>query len=407
MPTKKHKRPQVWTDERKALLRQIFQTATREELLKAFPERNYAAIASQAQRMGLSRRDWKTARENAAKKSKSSEKTLREKIAEFLSRARTEKEVIRKFGAEAITELAELMNSPPQGFRLSQGKNAFQEKTIYLEKAVGNQDDISVKPRVFQIVHSEKDMNYISVIFPEDLSFSDDPNEDALRIFPIDSSYWGDHLCDRDKLLKFFRYLESKPYAFAFLLGDIIGGNEYTKDTAVEIRDEFRRQLAPIAHKILWAQSGPLEARMRNIDGVDPLHAICLQLNIYHSPRPITMDVFWKHPTKPIEFYCIHGRSQAREAGSKLNAGYKIVSSQNFPHFTVIGHLKDGKVKNLTARRLDPSKCTIKEHSALLIICPGFQKYEGSADEIKGKSPPAIGTVVCIIGADNTHKASS
>ena len=75
-------------------------------------------------------------------------------------------------------------------------------------------------------------------------------------------------------------------------------------------------------------------------------------------------------------------------------------------HFR-LGKLKEGIVNNLTARRLDPVELAVKEHSAITIICSGFQKYEGSLAEKKGYPPPATGTVVGIIGADNSHKASS
>jgi hypothetical protein len=398
-----------WTKELKKKLEKLYPGATREELLKAFPDRNWAAIANQAIRMGLKRQHPNAAKKAAAGPEQAQpkpEKTLRDKLVEFLSRARTEKEIFSKFGDEAKAELAELAKTPPEGYRFREGRNQFQEKTSYLERTLGN-GGLKVKKRVFEVTHSENDPDYVAVTFPQDLEFASDPSESALRIFPIDSSYWGDYLCDRDHLIKFFQYLEAKDYAFAFLLGDNIGGSNYTKETAAEIREDLKRHLAPIAHKILWAQSGPLEAKMSRVDGVDPLHAVCIDLGIYHTDRPVRMDVYWKNPVKPIEFYCIHGRSQARKDGAKINAVIDVCITQNFPHFTVMGNLKEGNVNTLTARRLDPVELTIKEHPAITIICPGFQRYEGSLAEKKGYPPTAKGTVVCIIGADNSHKASS
>lgn len=396
-----------WTDTMKERLKKLFPAASREELLKAFPDRNWTALANQASRTGIARPHPNAVRK-AAKEAgpPKKEKTLRDHLAEFLSRARTDKEISSKFDGPGMTELASLAKNPPEGYRLREGHNAFQEKTSYLERVLGA-GPIKIKKRVFQLLHSENDPDYVAVVFPPELDFSDDPSESALRVFPIDSSFWGDHLCDRETLIKFFQYLEAKPYAFAFLLGDNIGGTSYTKETAVEIREDFTRHLAPIAHKILFAQSGPLEAKMGRVDGVDPLHAVCQDLGIYHTDRPISMDVYWKNPTKPIEWYCIHGRSNARKDGAKTNAVIDIAVTNNFPHFTVLGHLKEGIVNNLTARRLDPVELTVKEHSAITIICSGFQKYEGSLAEKKGYPPPATGTVVGIIGADNSHKASS
>ncbi len=397
-------KPPRWTKASKTKLSKMFAAATREELLKAFPERNWAAIEKQANRLGLARPHPNYAKNQPTPPKP--EKTLRDGMIEFLSRARTEKELVSKFGAECAKELAALVKNPPDGYRIREGRNTFQEKTTYLERVLGTKD-VKVKKSIFRTLHSENDRDYLAIIFPQNLDFSDDPSESALRIFPIDSCFWGDHLSDRETLVKFLQYLESKPYAFAFLLGDIIGGTDYTKETAVEIREDLKRHLAPVAHKILWAQSGPLEARMRRVDGVDPLQAVCQELGIHHTERPVRMDVYWKFPTKPIEFYCLHGRSAARKDGSKITAVLDPTVHNNFPHFTVMGNLKAGKVVDRTARRLDPIGFTINEHSAFMVVCAGFQKYEGSSEEKRGYPSPATGTVVCIIGADNSHKASS
>jgi hypothetical protein len=264
-----------------------------------------------------------------------------------------------------------------------------------------------VQPRVFEVRHSKNDRDFLAVIFPQELDFTYDQDRNALRIFPIDSSYWGDHLCDREKLLSFLEYLAAKPYAFAFLNGNNIGGTSYTKESAAEIREDFLRHLAPVAHKILWAQSGPLEQNMSRVDGVDPLQDICLELGIHHTNRPVRADIYWKQPMKPVEIYAIHGRSNARKDGAKANAIVDVMITQNFPHFTVMGHLREGIVHTHTARRLNPFEFRVKEYPAIAVICPGFQRFEGSEAEKKGYPPPAVGTVVLIINADNSHSASS
>jgi hypothetical protein len=92
----------------------------------------------------------------------------------------------------------------------------------YLERTLGK-GDLKMKKRAFELRHSENDPDYVAVVFPPDLEFASDPSESALRIFPIDSSYWVDYLCDRDHLIKFFQYLQAKDYAFAFLLGPATG----------------------------------------------------------------------------------------------------------------------------------------------------------------------------------------
>jgi len=334
------------------------------------------------------------------------EQGLRDKLAEYLSRARTDKEVASKFGNEALAEMAKLGENPPKGYKLKEGRNEYQEKTSYLEKKEYARE-IRVAKRIFGIRASDNDPDYLSVAFPPDLDFTKEKGKNALRIVPFDTVHFSDHLCDEDRFREYLQYVEKKPYAFAFLNGDIIGGHGYDEDTAPEIRDRLKRLLAPVSHKILWAQSGPLERKMAKIDGIEPLQAVCRELGIHHTARPVRADVSWKQPAKPIEFYAFHGRSQARKDGSKINAILDAVIGQNFPHFTVMGHVKEGMAHNLTVRRLNPVQFKIVEHSAYAIVCPGFLKHEGSEGELKGYPPPAVGSVVCIIDADNNHHASS
>ncbi|MFA5853575.1 MAG: hypothetical protein WC866_00655 [Patescibacteria group bacterium] len=335
-----------------------------------------------------------------------SDDELRKQLTDFMVRARTEKEVKKKYGDRGLALLAGLVQTPPAGFRMKDGRNEWQEKTLYLEQILGKRV-VKVGKRVFEIRHSENDIDYVSVIFPQSLDFADSPEDNQIRILPIDTVWYGDHGCDLERFKEYLLYIERKPYVFAFLNGDIIGGSDYTKDTAVLRRAELKELLKPVAHKILWAQSGPLERRMRRVDGIEPLADVCNDLKIHHTDRPVGADVYWKIPTKPIEFVALHGRSQARKDGSKVNALQDIVVGNNFPHFVVLGHLQEGITKSFTVRRRDPVNLTILEHTTIGIVCPGFRKHRGSDAEKKGYPSPAMGTVGCLIGADNSHKAAS
>lgn len=402
-----------WSEEKKALFKQLCEDGgmTHEEAschpsfredFARYKTSSVVTMGNVIKALNIDRRKWQKAQKDRQVTGK-----LREDLAVFLSRARTTKEIVEKFGRKVTKELANLAVNPPEGYRLKEGHNQYQEKTSWLQRVVSTRE-ITLHPRVFTFCHSENDPDYITITFPPDLDFTQDPSMNALRIYPIDSCFFGDYLCDMDQLLQVLGHLEAKPYEFAFLNGDIIGGTNYTRNTAEKIRGEFMRRLAPVAHKILWAQSGPLEARMmKNVDGIEPLQAVCRELGIHHTSRPVRADIYWKFTRDPIEFYAIHGRSQARKDGSKANAILDVAQNQNFPHFTVMGHLKEGIIKTLTVRRLKPQTASIIEHSAELIICPGFQKFAGSEAEKKGYPPPAIGTVFCIIGADNSHKSSS
>lgn len=364
-------------------------------------------VCTIARRKDLS--GWPNASHFGKEAPKDDKQLKHEKLVEFLSRARTDREIELKFGKEALVELAMLAKNPPKGSRLKEGRNAYQEKTSYLEQIVYPRD-VTVQKKVFELRVSENDPDYLAIIFPPNLDFTADASKKeshAIRIFPIDELRFGDFLCDLASFKKYLNYLAKKPYAFAFFNGNIIGGNGYTKDYAVQIREEFKRLIAPVAHKILWAQSGPLEAKMSRVDGVEPLRAVCQEMGIHHTNRPVRADIYWKNPIKPVEFSAWHGRSNARDPGTKANAIIKIMMNECFPHFCVLGHLKDGHTYTVTVRRLNPVLFKIVEHSATSIICPGFLKYEGSEEEKKGYPPPSEGTVACIIHADNRHEASS
>lgn len=402
-----------WTNERKAVLKALWTTASWEDIRRAFPDRTRETISARARALDLVRTpnagkpktpEVSTEEIEAAKK-----KALDEKMDQFLARARTEDEFIHKFGEGSIETLKDRVANPPEGFVMKNGVNNFQQKTYYLSRVVVHKrgEQPAIKKRVFSTMQSDNDPDYLAIIFPPDLSFTKDKEMEALKIFPIDSSYWGDHLCDKQRLIKYINWLESKPYAFAFLNGDNIGGTGYNKWTAADHCKSFSALLRPVAHKILWAQSGDLELNMQRIDGIDPLRHVCHELGIHHTDRPVMADIYWRSPMHPIEITAIHGRSNASQAGAMVNAVNKMAIAQNFPHFTVLGHLQAAHSEANTVRRLDPVNLTIKEHVAYSVIAPGFRRYEGSIQEKKGLPPKPKGTVVIKIKANNDFLAES
>jgi len=401
-----------WTDERKAVLKALWPNGSREDIKTAFPGKSWESISARARKLEVRRVVAAKAstpaltpeQEEAARL-----KAERDKMTEFLARARTEEDFAQKFGKGSSEKLLAILNEPPSGFIVASGLNRFQEKTFYLSRVQPGRGGKTApaKKSVFTIQHSKNDPDYIAVIFPPELSFSPDPTKDALRLFPIDSSYWGDHLCDKERLTGYINWLESKPYAFAFLNGGNIGGTRYNKFNAESIRDEFIEFLRPVAHKIMWAQSGDLELRMQRIDNINPLEHVCNELGIYHTVRPVMADIYWKDPTQPIEIVAVHGRSNAHLIGSKVNAVNKVAIPHNFPHFTVMGRLMAGHSEANTVRRLDPVNLEVKEHVAYSVLAPGFRRHEGSVQEQKGYAPTPKGTVAIIIRANNEFMASS
>ncbi|MCF6276608.1 MAG: hypothetical protein L3J07_02035 [Candidatus Magasanikbacteria bacterium] len=339
-----------------------------------------------------------------AEKAKTEREKLVEKVFGFLSRARTLEAVESKFGEEGLKIFEEFQVNSPEDFTLKEGISSYQQKTYYFERVVNG--CVEVKERVFTVRHSENDNDYLAITFPQDLDFSKNLADSAIRIIPIDSVTFGDHLCDLEAFQQVLLRAATKPYVFVFLNGNIIGGSLYNKYTAEEYRRNLRNILAPVAHKILWAQSGDRENKYSKIDGIEPLRSVCRDLGIHHTFRPVRADIYWKDPMVPIEFYALHGRSGARLDGSKLNAVLKVTVNQNFPHFTIMGHLEEAIIDDAVVFSADPTNNRIRESIAYSIICPGFRKFAGSIREIKGYAPPVSGRVECIIYSDNTFEAT-
>lgn len=386
----------VWTQAQITRLEKLYPASTWQALLKAFPGKSDDAIRSKAVRLGIKR----DINQTVIVPKLTAQTAFRNQVIDFLKRARTDDEIVQKFGKNGLKEADLIAVQPPDGQRILFGQNGFQQRTRCLERVPGK----FVKPqaRIFSLRVSNGDPAYIAIIFPQEQDFSDD----EIRIVPFDSVHFGSKTSDLKRFKSHLRYLE-EDHAFGYLNGNIFGAQGYTKHTAEERRAELRELLAPVAHKILFAQSGTSEERLTRVDGVEPLQAICQDLGIYHTDRPLSVDFYWKKKKSPIELYTIHGRSNAIEAGAKANLGEKIARNQNFPHFVVHGRLKEGRTGCITARRLDPIRLQVVEHPTFVLFCPGFEQFEGSNEEKKGKEYPAMGGVALIIKSDNTHHASN
>lgn len=386
----------VWTQAQIERLERLYPTSTWKALLKAFPGKSDDAIRSKAVRLGIKR----DINETVIVPKLAAQTAFRNQIIDFLKRARTDQEIRDKFGKRGLDEVELITTQPPDGQRILSGQSRFKERTRCLERIPGK----ITKPqsRIFSLRHSVSDEDYIAIIWPKSQDFSDD----EIRIVPFDSVHFGNSSCDLSSFKSHLRYLE-EDHVFGYLNGNIFGEQGYTKSTAEDRRNELRELLAPVAHKILFAQSGTVEPKLARVDGVEPLQAICQDLGIYHTDRPLTVDLYWKQPMRPIELYTLHGRSNAVNAGAKANLGEKIAKNQNFPHFVVHGRMKEGRSNCITARRLDPKFHRIVEHPTFIVFCPGFEFYEGSTGEKKGNQQPAMGAIALVIKSDNSHAASS
>ena len=134
---------------------------------------------------------------------------LATQLQSFLARARTDKEIKDKFGEPGLAALAALAQKPPKGFRLKEGRNQYQEKTSYLEQIVFAKD-VKVKKRIWTSRQSKNDPDYLAITFPPDLDFTKEADKNALRIFPIDSVWFSDYLCNEERFDEYLRWLAEK-----------------------------------------------------------------------------------------------------------------------------------------------------------------------------------------------------
>lgn len=295
----------------------------------------------------------------------------------------------------------ELLDKKYPGFRHFKEQNVFQEEVHIFRK-----ESLSLKPkgRIFTHKWQTESQPYLVFKFP-------DNSWKKIVIVPLSDLLVGSEAHDSSKFNEYIDYIRQKENVFAFFNGDII--EPVPKDPSVaredfnflEYADNFIRQIEPIAHKILWAQSGEKEEKVWKKFGIDPLRYVCDAYDIPHSHIPLFVDISWLGHL--FTFFCFHGRTTAIKAGTKLNAALRPLEFQEHVMFTIMGHAQDSNADEIMRECRDPARFRIEKKSEFVVICPSFRDYFKTEAFKKGYPPPASGTISCRLYRDGSYGTSS
>ncbi len=326
-------------------------------------------------------------------------KDLAQEIFKFLLKPCTLSQIMDHFKVPQ-EEAEKILGQIPDGYKLHTDQNVFGKPIYYFRKKIevsGLQERIWVSQR-------HKTKPYIVIDFPAM------PKWKKINIVPISDVLFGGPECDMDLFDQYIGWLLSEDHAFAFLNGDILAPvpkRGLPKDEYDHLMFAYQLQIkiAPVAHKILWAQQGDEEEKVYQKENVDPLQSVCEEMGIPYFNEPVYADVCWNGHI--FSFFCFHGRTSALLKGTKINAALRPRDFQEHTMFTVMGHAGDGMSKEVVRLCQDPVNFQIIEGREYYLICPSFRKYFGSPNAKKGYPPLSKGALSCRIYANGNYQVSS
>ncbi len=245
--------------------------------------------------------------------------------------------------------------------------------------------------------------------------FRFNPKWKELWIAPLSDCHYGNPLFSEHHFIRTIRTINSKPFIFTILNGDLI---ECTTKTSVgdiyeqigdpqEQRDWMIERLRPIKHKILGMTMGNHEMRIKQ-SGIDICRDIATALDIPYRPEGITTRVMFGsgndgHPDRPYiyDIYATHGYGGARTKGGK---SVKVERSGHFVHADVYLMSHDHEVNVAEDNYLMPTSSASDigkrwqtgkffAHRKLLVKTNSYLKWGGYA-EMKGFSPNGLFTPI-------------
>lgn len=314
---------------------------------------------------------------------------------DFLSRVRNQKEIIEKFGLSQ-EEINKLLEEPVPEFKLIRQKNVVGEELFRYQPEL-TEVSTKLKPRIWTFKEEATGKPSIAIFFSNTI------NWEKIRVTPISDVLFGNPACDIEGLDERVQWIARDHHVFAFINGDIFQKLATREKVDLwSLMEVMKKKLAPISHKILWAQQGCQETKiLMSNERVDPLKVICNDFSIPYFDSPVYSEIHWRRQI--FTFYCIHGISQAQKKGSKLNAAIKSLEFLEHTHFIAMSHIKDSMSKKVMRIYRDRRNFDLIEKKQFSFICPSFLKYFRSMESKKGYSPPSRGQINCALYANGDY----
>lgn len=340
----------------------------------------------------------------------------RRAFMEFLTKARTRKQIVEKFGEELADQF---LSEEFDGLALFKQLDDYNNVVHILLPVFSKL--IKIKERDWKVHIPDSEVGnglvqpYCLVNLPDDVfSREKDPDEQLGRIdiAPLFDVHLGNHGHRAEKFISYIRWIAETPNLYAICGGDLMENalddgrgmsydQEHNPTTQMDMMTEM---LAPIAHKILCMVPGNHEWRTYNKTGIDPMRVIAERLNIPYFDGPVYLVVIaGEHRFK---FYVQHGTGHSQTKGGKMNSAGRPRKWTDFIHFFLSGHVHDPVVNSETIIMEDAANCRLIYPQQWTVIAPSFLRWEGTYAYRAGFSPPGSGGVVLHLYEDGRYRAT-
>ena len=319
----------------------------------------------------------------------------------FLSKARTVKDISKKFG----DGYRKLLKTKYAGLNLFTQRNDFHELVYILlpEPPRG----IKLLPKIYKFHkgHGEdgQEQPYLLVKLPD--------FKGKLIIAPLFDIHYGHQTHNFQKFMSYVNWIKNTPNVYAVLGGDVMEnaiddgrGMMYDQEHPPMTQlDRVTEILSTIAHKILVSTPGNHEARTEKKTGIDVAQVLADRLEVPYFNGPVSMSVMangfkWA-------FYIFHGFGNSQTKGGKMNVAARPKGWTGHVHFFLSGHTHDCIAESETAIIEDPINCRLLFVKQWTVVSQAVLGWYGSYAYKAGYKPPAQGGVSIQLFDDGAYKA--
>jgi hypothetical protein len=395
-----------WNEEREAKLKELYPVASWDELHRAFVGATRSAIVSRAVKLRLKRPTKAQLKQRLIEQGKVPGKPMAtakpepptdEQVADYLTHGRSVKEVASHFKI-TVEEAAQQLEKGLKDYDLVPGPKNIREEPTYV--AVPSFGKVRRRSRAWEWRQEPNGQPYGAVVFPKGYRHK------KIRIVPLDGIHYGSPDHDDERFRSILQKIENETNTFCYLNGDVIapvegGTKKEREDATIDRSHELSQLLQPIAHKIMFAQRGCLEARTWKSQRFDPLRAFCGRLDIPYFTEPVYLDIWFGDNL--FTLFTIHGYSMADLKGSKINALRRPAQVQEFTHFVIMGHIGDALFNDPLIVTRHPIEGSLVMKEEFQIVLGSFTKYLGTDKARRGKLPPSNEVIVLNLYADGDY----
>ena len=327
-------------------------------------------------------------------------KTPTEKYIHFLSIAKTEKEIKKRFGSLKI------LKQQIENYKLFTQRNNYNE-LLYILLPIIN-DEIEIKPKLFDFHIGQGEDGtpdpYILCQLPK--------FKGKIRIALLFDVHYGNFAHKHEKFLSYINWIKNTPNVYAVLGGDLMEnaiddgrGMTYDQDKPPASQfEDMARLLAPISHKILCSTTGNHENRTYKRTGIDVMKLLAEKLEIPYFSGSIWCSIVangykWN-------LWISHGFSNSKTKGGKMNSANQPKKFTGLIHFFISGHVHDRVCESETLLTDDPINCRLMYLQQWTIIAPSFLGYKETYAYRAGYPPPASGGVAIELDDNGDYRGS-